>query len=665
MSSRPLGRCAAAGTGIVVAAALAACTAHPSPEVAVRSFLLDWQAGDYAAAARYTTGDPQEVEAALEEVHDQLDLAAIRFSLGPITQEEDTASAQFGVQADLGIGDPVWNYTGSMALERGAGGWAITWSPGVIHPDLGEGERLAVSYDIPERGQILDRAGEALVDTDQVTAFGVVPADMDDKEAGVEALAELLEEDPSPLLNRVRSAPPEQFQPLVLMRQNSVDSALLQRAKQINGVETEELQVHLSPRAARFLIGDVAGTAEHRVSSRVAGPYQAGDTVGLSGLQNLYQHELAGTATTEVVTLDEAGEPTGVLESWPGTESGRLETTLDLSVQRAAENALAGLPGDGYLVAVDASTGEVLAAAAQSDTLDDAAAFTGEYLPGEAFTIVSAMAALDSGAVSADEAVPCGYQTDVGDRTFTNPGSGFLPGEPNVARNLAYTCTTAFAGLGEAVGTPGLEETAQRLGIGQDWQLPVPVFTGEITASSAAEDTAAAMVGADHVRVSPLSMALVAGAVADGSWHAPRLVREEGASPGARHGLDEGSLEAVREGMRDAVVNRMGELLIGEEPVYGQAARTEQGDGALHWFVGYQGDVAFAVVAEVDQEITQWNQYAVNASAAFLRGLAEGAPGEPPLSPGTGGADAPQTGAPQFGDAGTGEADETDLATSD
>jgi chorismate synthase len=51
----------------------------------------------------------------------------------------------------------------------------ITWSSGVLHPDLNAEERLAVSYETQERGQILDSQGRPLVTADRVSAFGVVP----------------------------------------------------------------------------------------------------------------------------------------------------------------------------------------------------------------------------------------------------------------------------------------------------------------------------------------------------------------------------------------------------------------------------------------------------------------------------------------------------------
>ncbi|MBB6118733.1 penicillin-binding transpeptidase domain-containing protein [Nocardiopsis algeriensis] len=621
MSPRPLGRFTAAGSGLLLAATLAACTPNPSPEVAVRSFLLAWQDGDLAQAATYTDGSPEEVERALKDMSEQLDLASLRFGMGPVSQEGDSASAEFDVQADLGIGDPTWEYTGRMSLAWGADGWRIAWSPSVLHPELSDEERLAVSYEIQERGQILDRSGRPLVSADRVTAFGVVPAEMEDKEAGVTQLAELLDEDPGPLLNRVRSAPPEQFQPLVLMR--DVDPSLLDEAGRIPGVDVEEMEINMTPTAAPFLVGEVAGTAEHRVSSRVPGPYQAGDTVGLSGLQNIYQHELAGSATTQVVTLDSGGQVTDVLEDWEGERSGVVETTLDLDVQRAAEHALSSLPGNGYLVAVDTATGGILAAAGGEGAADDAA-LAGSFAPGTAFTPVAALAALESGAVTASDPVPCDQQTQVGDRTFTNPSGGFLSGEPDIARNIAFSCSVGFAELGTEVGAEALAGTAERLGIGQEWQLSVPSDSGTVEVAADEAAVAAAMVGEEGVRVSPLAMALAAAAVADGAWHEPFLVGEgsEGTS------FDEAHLAPVRQGLRDAVVERMPMLLTagGEEELHGQAARVEQDDTSLHWFVGYQGGVAFAVVAEVDPSVTLVQQHAVNTAQAFLGGMANGVP---------------------------------------
>ncbi|WP_017558477.1 penicillin-binding transpeptidase domain-containing protein [Nocardiopsis baichengensis] len=633
MSPRHIRRYLSAGTGLAAAAALAACAPQPYPDVAVRTFLLDWQAGEFEAAARQTDGDPEEVAAALESAHDQLDLAGVRFGLGPVELEDDGATAAFEAQADLGIGDPVWKYTGRMELNRGGDGWRIAWDPSVIHPDLGAGERLAVNYDVPDRGRVFDRNGEPLVGEAEVTEFGVVPAELEDGGAGITELAELLGEDPAPMTDRVRSAPPEDFQPLVLMRTKDVDAEVLSEAEGITGVQTREERMPLSPRAARSVVGEVAGTAEHNISSRVASAYQAGDTVGLSGLQNVFQHRLAGTATTQVVTLDADGGQTGVLKEWPGAASGALTTTLDLTAQQAAQDALEAMPGRAHLVAVDVRTGEVLSAAGDPASFDNDGALNAQYRPGGAFSIVSAAAALRSGAATADGSLACQESTEVGGQTFGNEGPNGVWAQPQTLESaFANGCTSALAGLATDVGEEELRRTAADFGIGADWRLSLPTYSGEVSAGGGAAETAGAMTGAEGVTVSPLGMALAAGAVADGTWHAPRLAvdADDQMAAEAADGekLDGATVEALRQMMRATVERGQATPAnLGTVPVHGQVGQVEQtigGDATtVQWFVGYQGNVAFAAVAEVDPEQV-WDQYALVAGNTFLQGLPAG-----------------------------------------
>ncbi|GLU49702.1 penicillin-binding transpeptidase domain-containing protein [Nocardiopsis ansamitocini] len=629
MSPRHIRRFLAGAMSLAAVAAVTGCAAEPSPEVAVRHFLLDWQAGDYEAAARQTDGDTTQVAQSLEQAHDQLDLAALRLSLGPIDRDGDAATAAFGVQADLGIGDPVWNYEGAMPLSRTASGWAINWSPSVIHPELGEGERLAVTYDVPDRGQIYDRDEQPLIGETRVTAFGVRPAKLSDMTEDVNSLAELLEEEAEPLLSRVRSAPPEEFQPLVLMRTADVDSRLLAQAKRITGVETANLRMPLTPKGASAVMGEVAGTAEHKVSNRVSGPYQAGDTIGLSGLQNSYQERLAGTATTRIVTLDTAGNETGVLSTWDGTASGSLTTTIDSGVQAAAEESLATVTTNAYLVAVDARTGEILASAARPSGTYNDGGFTKEYLPGDAFTIVSTAAMLEAGTVTGETQVSCELSTKVGNLTFDNTAGTSLWGPRDLTTAFANNCTTGFAGLADKADSQAMAETAGNFGIGNQWQLSVPTFSGEFTPPGNAEETASAIVGAQQVTVSPLTMALVAGAVADGRWHAPRLVPEdqrETTEPGPE--LAPAVVEPLREMMRASVVSGTSSIAnVGiAAPVHGQRGVARQeidgADTAVQWFVGYQGQVAFALVVETDPANTY--HFALNSARAFVQLLPSG-----------------------------------------
>jgi cell division protein FtsI/penicillin-binding protein 2 len=131
-----------------------------------------------------------------------------------------------------------------------------------------------------------------------------------------------------------------------------------------------------------------------------------------------------------------------VLESWEGEQSGGIDTTLDADVQRAAENALTGLPGNAYLVAVDPASGQILAAANASGNTGDDRAFTGSYKPGGTFGMVAALAALESGAATPTSDVPCGPSVEIGGQTFTNPSQGSLSFGPTLVRIIAFACKT-------------------------------------------------------------------------------------------------------------------------------------------------------------------------------------------------------------------------------
>lgn len=649
-----LRRSAAVAFGLVSAGALAGCGAEPSAEVAVREFLLEWQSGNYEAAADRTDGDPQEVAAQLTSFHDQLDLAALRLALGGVSRDGDTAEASFEVDADLGIGDPVWKYSGTMSLHREGGRWLIDWAPTVIHPMLDAEERLAVTYDVPDRGQILDRDDEPLVKETEVIAFGVRPGHMPDMEAGIDDFAELLDEDPAPFLNRVRSAPPEEFQPLVLMRAEDADADLVGRAGDIEGVETEETKMPLTPEVASSLIGEVAGTDEHNIANRVGGPYQAGDTVGLNGLQAAYQQRLAGTATARIVTLDQNGDHVDDVEQWSGAASGTLHTTLDRAVQDAAEQGLAGAEFQepvvrSSLVAVDSRDGSILAAADQPSNQDDDIALTAEYAPGAAFSMVSGAAMLAAG-VSPEDTMACEHEGSVGDHSFVNLSGEQLWGEPTLTQNFANACTAGLAGFGEQLDGADLADTAAAFGIGADWRLPVDTFPGAVEAPGDAGGTAALAAGEDGVTASPLSMALAAAAVSDGTWRSPSLVSEDELEqvsaddvPLTEAGLNEDGLDALRELMRSTVTQgRAAAANIGTVPVHGQVATVPQSvdgeDRIVQWFVGYQGHVAFATAVEVDAPFEHLvtgvgTQYAVGATADFLVGLPHGYVDDPDAAP--------------------------------
>ncbi|MQA95142.1 MAG: cell division protein FtsI [Streptosporangiales bacterium] len=607
--------------GALVLGTLAACDVEPSPEPAVRGFLLNWQQGTYDRAAKLTTGDPRKVAASLAAMRTHLDAAAIRLRMGRIELDGDRAFARFAVQADLGLNDPVWSYDGRMTLKHTSGGWKVEWSPSVIHPHLSEGQRVAVVHEVPKRAPITDAKGHPLVAETPVVVLGVRPAEVKDLRASVGELAKLTNLDPDRMLSRVRSAPPRDFVALVTVRQQTFYAKHQAELRRIQGLVAKPQRVPLSPRYNPGLIGGVVGAATSEIVQEVGGPYQPGDSIGLTGLQRAFQRRLAGTTTTKVVSLDGQGKEVGTLQQWSGEDSLPVRTTLEVGVQRAAEAAVAAQPGDASVVAVQASTGRVLAVAGKPWSYENDSALTSHLPPGETFTLVSSEPLLRSGIITPNSSIPCPQQRIVDGKTFRNSRT-MGGGAPRFSTNFAYACTTAFVGLARRVNAGQLAEAAGRFGIGGHWRLPLPAFTGRLEAPGNAADLADTVIGDDGIEVSPLGMALAAGAVADGSWRSPRLVIDPIApGGGAATALDKKSLSGLRSAMRATVKQGAARSAdLPGEPISGQVgtAVRKSGDSqrSLDWFVGYRGDIAFAVVVETPARMR--NAYAVPTAAAFL-----------------------------------------------
>jgi cell division protein FtsI/penicillin-binding protein 2 len=333
--------------------------------------------------------------------------------------------------------------------------------------------------------------------------------------------------------------------------------------------------------------------------------YRPGATVGLSGLQKARNHDLAGTPTIQVVTETAKGRKVSVLKSWPGQASRPVRTTLDARLQTAADGALAALPESAAVVAVQSSTGRILAVADHS--LPGTGAINplaGQYPPGPAFTIVSTEALLASG-MQVNRQVPCHRVNDVGGQLFTNvPRERGFGSQPPFSADFAHACGTAFSGLSLGLTGQDLTTAATGFGLGARWQLPLPAFSGSMRAPSGVAAVAAGTIGEGGVLVSPLAMALVAGQVDSGSRHTPSLVITPGdpAQAGKAAGsVSAANLATLRALMRATVHNGVARQAdLAGLPVHGQVGTVLYRPGKhqiwASWFVGYRGDVAIAVL---------------------------------------------------------------------
>lgn len=583
--------------GVIVIGTAVGFDSDASAEPVAQSFLLDWQSADYTGAGALTTAAPGTVASTLRATLSQLDATALFLTMDSVTQHGDTAEATFTATVNLAEQNRVWTYQGRFGLVKSGGSWQVVWSPAVIQPRLGAGDRLAVDTTFPDRGLVLDSAGQPLQSMATVYVVGVVPAMLTNPGATATQFANATGVEAAQVAGQISAAPPHAFLKLATLDPATFQQ-LYPKLRQVPGLTVRQSQQMLYKADATGLVGQVG--SEVNKSLRDEGAfYLPGTTIGLSGLEQADQRQLLGSPSTSIVDLNSAGAVVAVLKEWPGTPATSVRTTIDSNVQRAALGALDSVPQSGELIAVQASTGHVLAVAQHSGStaLPEGGLLNAKLSPGTAFTIVSTEALLESG-LAANTPISCDNSFTVGGQTFTSYGSGE---QKPFSADFADDCGTAFAGLSERL-TPGqFTEVVKDFGLGGDWAgaLQVPTFTGSVPVASGEANLAAETIGKGNVLVSPLAMAMVAAEVDSGSWHAPSVLysADPASTPSAQ--LDQGSLSSLRDLMRGAVKSGSGAAHaanVSGAPVYGQVGLTHTSTGWLSWFVGYRGDVAFTLI---------------------------------------------------------------------
>jgi cell division protein FtsI/penicillin-binding protein 2 len=606
-----------------------------SPEPTVYKFLLDWEQGSYRAAAALTTGQPHTVAAELSSAYANLDATDLVLTMSHISQDGGTATALFNASIDLGSSGLQWGYGGRFRLVESGSTWRVVWSPSVIVPQLRAGDRLAVVQETYSRAWLLASNGQPLIVPSSTWLVGVIPNRLHGSELTTTAerlvaALELQNMSADQVAGQIKASVSNQFQELFTLTPAAYAS-VRRRLSGIPGVEVRHIDERLFDSIAPDVVGAV-GTETAPLLREEGVPYRPGITVGQSGLQQKFQSRLAGTPTTAVVIENAQGQEPSEPKRWQGQKGTSVRTTLSYTDQVAANDALAKLPGSAAIVAVQAGTGRILAVAShQAGRMPKVDPLAGQYQPGQAFTIVSGAALLATGKVDPASKIQCLPTIQVNGRNFSN-----VPADPaSMIRSSTFSkvfsrqCSTAFTILSEnPTFQPELSTAASEFGIG----APLPPLTGHaysgtIGSQSGESEVAADAIGEGDVKVSPLAMALAAGAADSGRWHPPSLVlgtqQSDASVVSAKEAMSAQVVSALQELMHDAVTHGAGAAANVGGNVYGQlglASFASKGHLRISWFVGYQGDVAFAVAELVKTP----SNVAAAVAGSFLRNIRTG-----------------------------------------
>ncbi len=346
--------------------------------------------------------------------------------------------------------------------------------------------------------------------------------------------------------------------------------SLLMRATWLQAVQAEELQD--DPHNRRNLItryaqplGDIIVAGEPVTGSAKNGDggleyqrtYTGGElyaavtghrspVYGSTQLEGIYKDVLDGTD-------ERLKDPLALLSTGPA-EPGDVLTTIDPDVQRAGFDALSGMSG--AAVAVDPETGEILAVVSTPSYdpqalagLDEQASETWQrlrgdedqpllnralraaYPPGSTFKLVVAAAALEEGLYDdVDEPTesPDPYTLEGTSEVLTNDIEGAPCEDASIRTALQWSCNTVFAKMAADLGEGAVREMAEEFGFNDDGlDVPVPVRESVYPSDMNASHTALTGIGQFEVRATPLQMAMVSQAIANGGvLHSPHMVSE-------------------------------------------------------------------------------------------------------------------------------------------
>ncbi len=412
----------------------------------------------------------------------------------------------------------------------------------------------------PWRGMILDRHGQLLVGNRPSYDLVAVLEDVTDINLMARRLASLLRLDAKQLtvhlegalaagLNQVRLRTDLSWEEMALVEtyEPELPGVLIQVAS-----KREYREKGMAAHALGYL-GEI--TDPQIKSNRFPG-YKIGDYLGRCGVELAWEGYLRGKRGYRRIEVDAYGRELGQQDQMFPSPGANVFLTLDSRLQREAEACLEGKAG--AIVALDPRSGKILALAssptysleaferglssqewqrlsAHKDHPLENRALKGQYPPGSTFKIVMAVAGLEEKVITPSSIISCSGSLPCGNHVFHCWRKGGHGGV-NLYRALVQSCDIYFFTVGQRLGIERIAKWSRRFGLGQPSGLNLDKEMPGLVASAAWKkgrfhdpwhegDTLSVAIGQGYNLTTPLQMAQVAAAIANGgSVFEPQLV---------------------------------------------------------------------------------------------------------------------------------------------
>jgi penicillin-binding protein 2 len=348
------------------------------------------------------------------------------------------------------------------------------------------------------RGRILDRQGRTIVDNYPSFSALLLRDSSRDLEGDADLIAQGLHLDPNEVRARIRHfASLPQYQPIFLKEDITPGELQFIEAHRNELPELDTIMAHrrLYPRNGfmAHLIGYVGEVSEDMLNQPQFELYNAGDVVGISGVERQYNTLLMGQNGSRQALVDSHGREVGRLGETDAVPGKQLRLTVDIDLQIAAEEALAGK--NGAIVAMDPRTGEILAMVSGPtfDPNDFAVhvsrdqwnklvtdpdkplmnkAIQAQLAPGSTFKIIMSVAGWQEGIAQTLHVNCTGSAEFYGRRFGCWVKSGH--GEVTLEKAIYQSCDVFFYTLAEKLGIDRIAKYATDFGLGQKTGIDLP-----------------------------------------------------------------------------------------------------------------------------------------------------------------------------------------------
>ena len=376
--------------------------------------------------------------------------------------------------------------------------WRLQVMQGDFYSLAAEKNRIRNVPVLAPRGRILDREGRTIVDNYPSFSALLLRDSTRDLAADADLISQGLHLDPNEVRARIRRfASMPQYQPIFLKEDITPDELQFIEAHRNELPELDTIMAHrrLYPRNGfmAHLIGYVGEVTDDMLNQPQFELYNPGDVVGISGVERQYNAMLMGTNGSRQALVDSHGREVGRLGETDAIPGKPLKLTVDIDLQIAAEEALAGK--NGAVVAMDPHTGEILAMASGPtfDPNDFAVrvsrdewnklvtdpdkpllnkAIQAQLAPGSTFKILMSVAGWQEG-IAQNLHVNCSGSAEFYGRRFGCWVKGGH-GPVDLEKAIYQSCDVFFYNLAEKLGIDRIAKYATDFGLGQKTGIDLP-----------------------------------------------------------------------------------------------------------------------------------------------------------------------------------------------